>query len=165
MEFLRKIKDRAPEYDSVHENLIDRFTVGQGGRAGTATESSAWEQGKYFFTKYEIYMYAALLGLKSDYRLPLNSGNPKEKFIEIKYWQPNDLAEYVIMSVIAKSDLDLNELENMEEKEIEKEILSLRKLLEEYANGGFDKIRAKIEEDSGFFENNENCFIDLLEII
>ena len=67
------------------------------------------------------------------------------------------------MGVMAKSDVDFNELENQEDKEVEKEILNMRKLMEEYANGGFDKIRAKLEEESAFYENNDNCFIDLLE--
>jgi hypothetical protein len=164
MEFLKKIKDRAPEYDSSFEDLITKFTVVQGGRAGTASESSSWEQGKYFTTKYETYMYATLLGLRTNYRLPIKT-NEKSKFIEIKSWQPNDLAEYIIMGVLAKSDIDLNEIENKEEKDVEKDILSFKKLMEEYANGGFDKIRAKIETDPSFFDNNENCFIDLLDEI
>lgn len=73
------------------------------------------------------------------------------------------MADYIIMSVFAKSEIDFNELENKEDKEVEKEILNLRKLLEEFANGGFDKIRAKLEIEPTFFENNDNCFIDLLE--
>lgn len=162
MEFLKKIKDRAPEYDASFEDLITKFTLVQGGRAGTAGEGTAWEQGKYFSTKYEIYMYATLLGLKNDYRLPLSKESKKEKFIEIKSWQPSDLAEYVIMSVIAKSDIDLNSLEEKDDSEVEKEILAIRKLMEEYANGGFDKIRAKLESDPHFFDNNDNCFIDML---
>lgn len=163
MELLKKIKDRAPEYDSANEDLITKFTVVQGGRAGTAGESASWEQGKYFSTKYEIYMYAALLGLKNDYRLALKPSIDKSKFIEIKSWQPADLAEYVIMGVIAKSEIDFNELENKDDKEVEKEILSLKKLMEEYANGGLDKIRGKLESSPTFFDNNDNCFIDLLE--
>lgn len=162
MEFLKKIKDRAPEYDAGYEDLITKFTLVQGGRAGTAGEATAWEQGKYFSTKYEIYMYATLLGLKYDYRLPLSKDSKKEKFIEIKSWQPSDLAEYVIMSVIAKSDIDFNKLEEKNDSDVEKEILAIRKLMEEYANGGFDKIRAKFESDPHFFDNNDNCFIDLL---
>jgi dnd system-associated protein 4 len=163
MELLKKIKDRAPEYDATHEDLITKFTLVQGGRAGTAGEVAAWEQGKYFSTKYEIYMYAALLGLKNDYRIPIRTNVKKEKFIEIKYWQPADLADYVIMCVFAKSDIDLNGLENIDDKDVEKEILNLRKLMEEYANGGFDKIRSKLEQEPTFFDNNDNCFIDLLE--
>jgi len=163
MELLKKIKDRAPEYDSANEDLITKFTVVQGGRAGTVGEGTSWEQGKYFSTKYEIYMYAALLGLKNDYRIPLKPSIDKSKFMEIRSWQPADLAEYIIMGVIAKSEIDFNELENKDDKEVEKEILGLKKLMEEYANGGFDKIRGKLESSPTFFDNNDNCFIDLLE--
>src|ERR1700761_4263315 len=113
MELLKKIKDRAPEYDAAHEDLITKFTLMQGGRAGTASDETAWEQGKYFSTKYEIYMYAALLGLKNNYRIPISKDAKKEKFIEIKHWQPGDLADYLIMGILAKSDIDLNALEKM----------------------------------------------------
>ncbi len=163
MELLKKIRSRAPEYDAIHEELIMKFTVGQGGRAGRTDEQSGWEQGKYFQFKYEIYMYATLLGLKSNYRLPL--GENKNKFIEIKSWQPPDLADYIIMSVLANSEIDFNDLENKEDTDIEKEILNQRKLMEEYANGGFDKIKSKLESEPTFFDNNDNCFIDLLDEI
>jgi hypothetical protein len=162
MELLKKIKDKAPEYDSAYEELITKFTVVQGGRTGSASEGTSWEQGKYFTTKYEIYMYATLLGLRSDYRLPIKSSN-KNKFIEIKYWQPTDLVEYLIMGILAKSEIDFIEIENKDDKEVEKDILNFKKLMEEYANGGFDKLRAKFESSPAFFENNDNCFIDLLD--
>src|SRR3954468_11163695 len=108
MELLKRIKDRAPEYDAIYEPLIIQFTVAQGGRAGTAGEGTAWEQGKYFSTKYEIYMYAVLLGLKNDYRISLRTDSKMEKFIEIRSWQPADVADYVIMGVLAKSKIDFN---------------------------------------------------------
>jgi hypothetical protein len=162
MELLKRIKDRAPEYDSSLEDLISRFTVLQGGRAGTASGSSSWEQGKYFSTKYEIYMYATLLGMRLNYRLPI-SASDKSKFIEIKSWQPNDLADYIIMAALAVSGLDFNELENKHDKDVEKEVSLLKRIIEEYANGGFDKLRAKFESDSSYFENNDNCFVDLLD--
>lgn len=68
------------------------------------------------------------------------------------------------MGVLAKSGMDFNSLENEEEEKIEKKITELRSLLEDYANGGFDMIRAKRESDPAFFEQNENCFLDLLDI-
>lgn len=162
MELLKKLKDRAPEYDSSFEELISKFTVVQGGRAGTASERTTWEQGKYFATKYEIFMYATFLGLRCKYRLPLITPK-KSKFIEIRYWQPSDIAEYIIMGILAKSDIDFNEIESKEDKDVDKDINIFKNLIEEYANGGFDKIRAKLENNPSFFENNENCFIDLLE--
>jgi hypothetical protein len=163
MDLLKRIKDRRPEYDLIHEALISRFTVIQGGRAGSTIEGTAWEQGKFFSNKYEIYMYAALLGLKSNYQLPLRQDAEKTTFMIISAWQPADIAEYIIMGILAKSPIDFYELESKEEKEVEAEILGLKKLMEEYANGGFDKIRAKMEAEPTFFENNDNCFIDLLD--
>lgn len=162
MELLKKIKDREPEYDSAYEDLITRFTVTQGGRAGSASESTAWESGKYFSTKYEIYMYATLLGLKNNGRIAIDPGRGKNKFIAIKAWQPHDVAEYVIMGVLSKTETDFNDLENKDDKEVEKEILSFKKLMEEYANWGFNHIKTKLESEPTFFKNNDNCFLDLL---
>ena len=161
MDLLKKIKERSTEYDACHDEMITKFTVVQGGRAGTASDSETWDQGKYFSNKYEIFMYAALLGLKQDYRVQL--GSSKKKFIEMQSWKPIELAEYIIMGTLAKLDIPLFEIESKDEKEVEKVILDLRKLLEEYANGGFDKIRAKYDSDPTFFDNNENCFLDLLD--
>ena len=162
MELLKAIKDKAPEYDACHKEMIAKFTVGQGGRVGTTTEATGYVQGKYFQFMYEIYIYASLIGMKRDYRLPIPQGAKKEKFIDINAWKPHDLAEYVIMGVFAKSDIDFFELESKTDKEVEAEILKFRNLLEDYANGGFDIIRAKLESDPAFFEHNDNCFIDLL---
>ncbi|MCC9134984.1 hypothetical protein ACFSKU_19185 [Pontibacter silvestris] len=163
MEFLKRIKDRAPEYDASFEEIILDFTLEQGGKMGTSTEADKWTKGKYFSTKYEIYMYAALLGLKTNYSLPISYGTEKKKFIEMRSWQPMEITDFVIMAVLAKSDIDFNELENLEEKEIEKKLTEMKSILESYANGGFDMIRAKRDADPAFFLQNENCFLDFLE--
>lgn len=163
MEFLKRIKDRSPEYDKKYYDMILEFTIEQGGTMGTTTEEERWKQGKYFSTRYEMYMYAALLGLKKDYRLPIAKGTEKQKFFEMRSWQPLEITDYIIMGVLAKSDLDFNELEEMEESEVESKITQLRSLLEEYANGGFDLIRAKKEEDPRYFVDNENCFLDFID--
>ncbi len=162
MDFLKRLKDRAPEYDAQYFNLILEFTIEQGAGMGRQSEEERWKQGKYFSTRYEMYMYAALLGLRKDYRLPIARGTEKQKFIEMRSWQPMEVTDYIIMGILAKSDLDFNALEDMEEEEVEKELTKLRSLLEEYANGGLDLIRAKKEEEPAFFLN-ENCFLDLLD--
>nr|WP_321221367.1 hypothetical protein [uncultured Psychroserpens sp.] len=162
MDLLKRIKDRAPEYDSRYFDMILNFTIEQGSGMGRTSEEERWKQGKYFSTRYEMYMYASLLGLKKDYNLPIAAGTNKKKFIEIKSWQPYDVADYVIMGVLAKSDIDFNELENMQEEDVEKKITGLKSLLEGYANGGFDIIRSKMDEEESFFLN-DNCFLDLLD--
>jgi hypothetical protein len=141
MELINRLKDRAPEYDDRYHDMIMGFTMEQGGKAGTASEATSWEQGKYFTRRYEIYMYAALLGLKKDYCIEIPKGANKRKFIEMRSWQPAEIADYIIMGLFAKSDIDFNALEGLEEETVEKELTKLRSLLEEYANGGFDIIR------------------------
>lgn len=163
MDLLKRIKDRAPEYDSQYYDMILNFTIEQGSGMGRSSEEERWKQGKYFSTRYEMYMYATLLGLKKNYRLPIDvPSKDRKKFIEIKSWQPHDVADYIIMGVLAKSKLDFNELENLEEDLVEKKITEQKGLLEEYANGGFDLIHSKMEDEPTFFLN-DNCFLDLLD--
>lgn len=162
MELLARLKERAPEYAVEHHDMILSFTLKQGGQVGTRAKGETYTEGRFFSTVYEIYMYAALLGLRRDYRLPIPRGTEKKKFIEIKAWQPSEVVDYIIMALFVKADIDFNALENLEEKEVEDKLTELRALLEAYANGGFDIIRAKREKDAAFFLENENCFLDLL---
>lgn len=163
MELLKRLKDRAPEYDEQYYQMILDFTIEQGAGMGRSSEDERWKQGKYFSTRYEMYMYAALLGLKKNYRLPIAKGTKKQKFIEIRSWQPMEVTDYVIMGLFAKSKLDFNVLEYKEESEVETILTQLRSDLEEFANGGFDIIRSKREEFPEYFQQNENCFLDMLE--
>lgn len=162
MEILKIIKDKYPEYDSRYEDIISRFTLTQGGRAGTASESDLIDQGKYFLTKYEIFMYAFFLGLRNNNRVPFPENAKKNKFIEIKYWQPEDIRNYIIMASFAKSEIDLIELEEANEEKINNEIGKLKSIIEEYANGGFEIIMNKFNNEPEFFGNNNNCFILML---
>lgn len=157
MEFIKRFEDRAPVYAKIYrEPIVNRFANVGGGR-----ETETFERGKFFSNVYELYMYAAMLGLKKNYRLPLEEVET-QKFIEIREWKTsNELVRYIEMTLIARSNLDLNELENMEEAQVESKLTELRKLLEEYANGGFDLIYTKVQEEPYFFEG-EYCFVEML---
>jgi len=163
MDLMEKIRLKEPEYDSKYYDLILDYTIEQGAKMGTADEEEQWKQGKYFSTRYEMYMYATLLGMKRDYSLPIEKGTDKKSFIKIDSWKPQEITDYIVMGAIAKSDLDLFELENTEEKEVEKTITELKSKIESYANGGFDIIRSKRDEDETYFLENDNSFLDLLD--
>jgi hypothetical protein len=157
MEFIKRFEDRAPVYARMYrEPIVNRFANVGGGK-----ETEMFERGKFFSNVYELYMYAAMLGLKKNYRLPLEEVET-QKFIEIRDWKTsNELVRFIEMALIARSDLDLNVLENMEETQVEGKLTELRKELEEYANGGFDLIYTKAQEEPYFFEN-EYCFVEML---
>lgn len=166
MDFIKKLKLKEPEYDSSYEEFIKKFTVEQGGKAGKVDDNIgtvAWEQGRFFSSKYEIYMYALLIGLKKGIKHPTPKGIESKKFISIESWKPVEIADYCIMCILAVSDIDLNDIEQMEDSEVEKQITKLKNLFEEYANGGFDYLKSEYENNQIVFENNENIFIDLLE--
>lgn len=157
MEFIKRFEDRAPVYAKKYRELIvNRFVNVGGGK-----DTDAYERGKFFTNVYELYIYAVMLGLKKDYRLPID-GIETQKFIEIRSWKTSpELVRFIEMAIIAKSNLDLNEVENMEEAQLEEKLTELKKLLEEYAHGGFDLIQNKVQEEPYYFEN-DYCFIDML---
>ena len=163
MNFLERLKTRAPEYDAKYYDFILKFTAEQGSTMGRSTEKEKWELGKYFTTRYEMYMYATLLGLRKDYSMPIEGGTDKKKFIELHSWKPEQITDYIIMSILAKGDYDLFEMEEMNESELEKNLTQIKSDMEAYANGGFDIIYSKAQEDENYFIENENSFLDLLD--
>jgi hypothetical protein len=158
MEFLRRFEDRAPEYSMQYRDLIDAFAVIGGDHDDTEKKQ---QSGRFFSNIYEFYVYATCLGLSRDYKIPIPEGSKKMRFLPIKDWKPSDLMRFVTMSLIAKSDIDLVAVEDYEEQAVEDKLTELKQLLEAYANGGFDIIEAKRQEDATFFQD-EYCFMKLL---
>jgi hypothetical protein len=159
MEFLKLLKDKKPVYaEQYRESIIDRFS-----NVGKTNESTVYKAGKNFHRVYEIYMYALSIGLKLDKRLPVTEGTKTTTFIEIKSWLPTDVVDFLLAGLIARSDINLNAIEDMEDKEVEEEITKLKKLMEEYANGGFYTLQKIIQENPSRFEHDDKVFIELLD--
>lgn len=164
MNLLDEIYKKEPKYSDNYYTFILEFTIQQGGKAGTASEDERYLQGKYFSTRYEIFMYAAFLGLRCDYKLPIAENAKKVKFEKIENWKPRGIADYLIMAVLGKGDYDLFQIEQSEEEEQKNIVRRIIVDIESYANAGFDIIKSKAEEDERFFLDNDNCFIDLLDM-
>ena len=159
MEFLKRLKDRNPIYpEQYRESIIDRFS-----NVGKTDETTVYKAGKNFHRVYEIYMYALALGLRLNKRLPIVEGTKTTTFIEIRSWRPDDIVDFLLAGLIARSDINLNAIEDMEEKEVEDEITKLKKILEEYAHGGFEIIQKVIQENPYRFDHDDKVFIELLD--
>jgi hypothetical protein len=159
-DILKRFETRSPEYDSVYyEPIVFRFAV-VGGDKGQEEEKQ--KKGKFFSNVYELYMYAAVLGISTNSPVPFMQGAKRQSFIKMDEWKQHpELVKFLTMALLTKSKIDLNALENMDEKEIEEELTQLKKLLEEYANGGFELLHRKLKENSTYFQD-DNCFINLL---
>lgn len=160
LDILKRFETRSPEYDSVYyDPIVFRFAVVGGDRG---QEDEKQKKGKFFSNVYELYLYVSILGLSKNYAIPLMQGAKRQHFIKIDEWKQHpELVKFLTMALITKSDIDLNALENMEDKEIEEELTHLKKLLEEYANGGFELLHRKLNENPTYFQD-DNCFINLL---
>ena len=145
---LERFDKKTPNYPTIYrQNILDRFS-----RVGGGPTEKTFSQGKFFDNYYECFIYAAMLGMQNNYRLPLDRAKDGTKFIEIEYWKPRQLTLYIFMSLLAVSDIDLIALEEMDENQIDDKAFDLMKLLEEYAHGGFDLINSKIKDNPQFFD-------------
>ncbi len=162
-EILESFKDKNPRYTEQHRGLIDYYATIQ-----SSSDEVKTRTGKFFSTVYEFYLYAAFLGMRTNNRVPLPDNGKTLTFMPIKEWKPqkwtaSDLVNFLFMALLEKTDTDLYELEKISEDEVKQKITDLQTLLEEYANGGFDRIQAKIDEDKYYFINSDYAFVDYLE--
>jgi len=161
MKLLEELYKKEPRFDNKYTQFIETYTIVQGGRIGRTSEDERSSEGRHFSYKYEIYMYAVFIGLKKNYTLPLSGES--NKFNNIGSWKPEEIRDYLLMSLLAKSDFDFFELEELPEEEVKKLLTKVRSDIEAYANGGFDIMTSKAEEEGLFFIENDYSFIDLLD--
>jgi hypothetical protein len=144
-----KFKKRMPRFSPEYQdNIIDRFSRKFGG-----SEKDKVEKGKFFSNNYECYLYATMLGLRRNYRVPFDRREGKDFSWALENWKPIPLVDYMIMALIAKSDWDLLEIERLSEQEQDAKVSELIILMEEYTNGGFDILKGKMSEEPHYFEN------------
>jgi len=167
MDILEKIYLKEPQYDDIYYDFILELTVEQGSAMGTIGESVdqvSFKTSKFFNTRYEIYMFALIIGLKKNYRISFAKGIQKRTFRNIGNWGEKKLINYIILCTIGKMNTDFFELENMSEEEVLSFTNEVKITMEEYANGGFDIIKSKVDEIGiNYFKEDQMSLINLLE--
>lgn len=112
---------------------------------------------------YELYIYAMMIGIKRNLRLPLPTRPQTTDFLEIGKWKrDSSLVDFLLMVIFTQTEdlsFSWNELEEMDEKELQNVISEIVTLMEEYANGGLEYIQGLYE--SGKLSNSLYMFIDL----
>ncbi|XWW48019.1 hypothetical protein JYG30_11505 [Fibrella sp. USSR17] len=144
---------KTPHYPSRFRHLVDRLSRNRAFDKSVGTEEEKFSQGKVFANYYECFLYATILGMRQNYRIPFDRNAEGSRFLLIGDWKPRQLVEYVFMGLLVKADLQLIDLEELDEQQTNAKASELETLLEEYANGGFDLIQSKLAEDPQLFEN------------
>jgi len=161
IEYLEK---KEPRYPEKYRNLIEKLS-----RKGKYDETSGpanveqLEKGKAFATFYECYIYALIIGIRSNNRLDIGNGN-SNKFLNFGSWKPEQVKKYIIMSLLALCEFEFNEIEELDDEQANEKANELLKLMEQYAHGGFEIIHSKMKDDPEFFEEILNVIFFLKEL-
>lgn len=158
LNIIQLFEGKNPSYPSIYRELLNQVSTFGG---DNQSEERRNRQGRAFSNGYEVFMYAAILGMTRDEPLTTD-GLKKERFnVPVKDWKPIEMARVLFMSIIAKSDIDLLELESMTEEEVKDKINNLTNLLEQYACGGFFIMKNAIQQNPDYYRQ-EDFFILLL---
>lgn len=151
-----KWKTKIPKYSVVHKDLFASLSQ----KFGAEGEKKI-NLGKHFSTNYELYTYAFFLGLYNDEYSPIPDNEKKTDFSHhIQHWGSKttistrkdftNLQENIFIAIIAKTDINLVDLEKGELDE-DRAIKLILKTMESYTNGGLILIKEKLEENPNYF--------------
>ena len=165
MDLMEELGKKTPRYSMKHRKLIEGFARKAAIDYHEKTEKS-YDLGKFFTNFYEFFIYAAFIGLYSNNPIPISDDEETKTFgVPMRDWTSNNSVQtlqYLWMAMFVKSELDFNTLEDMEQKDVEKEMRNISRLIESYANGGFDFISSKVDDNPAFFDDDD-CFVKLLK--
>jgi hypothetical protein len=159
LNLIQLFENKNPTYPTMYRDLLNQVATFGG---DSRSEEKRNKQGRAFSNGYEVFMYAAILGITRDEQLP-TEGLSKERFnVYVKDWKPIEMARFLFMSVIAKSpNIDLLALESMAEEEVKEQVNNLTNLLEQYACGGFSIMQNAIQQNPDYYRQ-EDFFLQLL---
>jgi hypothetical protein len=165
IDLMEELGKKTPRYSMKHRRLIEGFARKAAIDYHEKAEQS-YDLGKFFTNFYEFYLYVAFIGLYTNNPISISDDEETKTFgVPMRDWNSNNsrqTVEYLWMAMFVKSDLDFNVLEDMEQKDVEREMRNISKLIEAYANGGFDFINSKVTENPAFFDDDD-CFVKLLK--
>jgi len=162
---MEELGKKTPRYSMKYRRLIEGFAR-KGAVDYYESGEKSYDLGKFFTNFYEFYLYSAFIGLYINNPLPFDKDEKTNVFwVPMRDWNSNNSAQtvqYLWMIMFVKSELDFNALEDMDQKGVEREMLNVSRLIEVYANGGFDFINSKVTENPAFFDDDD-CFVKLLK--
>ena len=150
---LDRFDKKTPHYPNRYRDMIDRLARKRAFDTSSGTEEEKFSQGKIFANYYECFLYATVLGIRQNYRVPFDRATEGTKFIAVESWRPRPLVEYIFMALLTLSDIELIDLEEMDEDQIDSKAFDLTKLIEEYACGGFDLMQSRLVDEPHLFDD------------
>jgi len=145
-----------PVYRADFRDLIERHAQFGGG-----SKDDKFVEGRSFSSVYEFYIYAFFLGLQTSSMVPIISTDDASSFMEIEHWKPRSLVDYLLPCAIARTDIDMFELQNLNEADVVSKVKNIKYTIESYANGGFKYIQDLLIDDLDLIDD-DMFFVSLL---
>src|SRR5690554_3484656 len=165
IDLMEELGKKTPRYSMKYRRLIEGFAR-KGAIDYHELGEKSYDLGKFFTNFYEFFLYAAFIGLYTKNPIPISEEEDTKTFgVPMRDWNSNNsmqIVQYLWMTILNKSDLDFNALEDMEQKDVEREMRNISRLIEAYANGGFDFINSQVTKNPAFFDDDD-CFVKLLK--
>ncbi len=131
---------------SHRENILNRFCEVQTSKDDITR--------KYFSQLWEGYAWAAIMGFINNKRSPLKGKTDNAFSFSTINNKGGEIADALVLMAISKSENGYKSLLNPDE---------IIKIIEEYANGGFEIVESILKDDDRYFDNPDAFIEELLE--
>ncbi|MCU0389501.1 MAG: hypothetical protein MUE81_00135 [Thermoflexibacter sp.] len=148
----------------IEKGLLVDYARKLGGQKGSGNEEGKIERGMAFGTVFDFLLYAFLLGVRLNKYEPIQEKEQTEapfQTIRDSGQKRIKIIQFIVMILLTKSQKELIDIEQMNEKELEDFAKELITMLEGYANGGFEIISLYREDNEQYFEDTNN-FVNFL---
>jgi len=140
-----KLSGKSLKYKEIYRSsILDRYCHVQGSKNEITS--------KYFSQLWQGYAWVAIIGFINNRRSKLGDKTDSAFKFSVINNSGGEIADALILMAVAKSDKGYKALIDPEE---------IIKVIEEYANGGFEIIEDILREDNGYFDNPD-AFVDEL---
>ena len=151
---------RKPKYNEKFKPLMERIS--------TKGDSSGKGDFSTFGAFYQTFMYAYIIGLRLGKKTPLTSEDSKTEFAAISHWKPTPIRDFIIITLLNRSEKFENfswnwlSLENSSEENVNNFVTMLIREMEAYANTGLIYLQDKWDNEKILF-TSPFVFVDLLQ--
>ena len=153
------ICSRKPRYNTDFKPLMERISV-KGDTSGKGDFST-------FGAFYQTFMYAYIIGLRLGEKTPLDCPD-KTDFAPIGNWKPTQIRDFILISLLNRSESFENAswnwlgLENGAEEHIQLFVTMLVREMESYANTGLIYLQNKWDNENFLF-TSPFVFVNILQ--
>lgn len=166
IDLVERIEKKSPRYLAEYRFLFEKFC--KKNARDSIEQGTAYDKGMFFSNYYQLYLYAAMIGIKHQRKKDIPRGASTKIFgsgVELGTWNPQSIRRFLIAIAFTKANINWNALESLpleEENKIDSALNQVKGVIEAYANGGLEILSERLNSDEAFFDDDK-AFVDLIQ--